>query len=43
MKAGSLSEDDVAYIIRESLKGLEYLHTTRRIHRDIKGNFEFRL
>ena len=37
MKPGSLEEHYVATILREILKGLDYLHTERKLHRDIKG------
>lgn len=37
MKAGPLSENDIAIILREVLKGLDYLHTERKLHRDVKG------
>ncbi|CAN8065478.1 unnamed protein product [Agarophyton chilense] len=33
-----MDESVVAYICREALKGLQSLHTTRRVHRDIKGD-----
>jgi serine/threonine-protein kinase 24/25/MST4 len=37
MKAGPFSENDIAIILREILKGLDYLHSERKLHRDIKG------
>lgn len=32
-----LQEDVVVFVIREALKGLIYLHSQGKIHRDIKG------
>jgi len=37
MKAGTFEEHYIAIIVREILKGLDYLHTEGKLHRDIKG------
>lgn len=39
MKAGSFEEVHISIILREVLKGLDYLHGERKLHRDIKGTF----
>jgi serine/threonine-protein kinase 24/25/MST4 len=35
-ESGPLDEQSVAYVLSELLLALEYLHSERKIHRDVK-------
>ena len=37
MKAGTFDETYIGIVLREILKGLDYLHSEGKLHRDIKG------
>ncbi|KEY69280.1 hypothetical protein S7711_01731 [Stachybotrys chartarum IBT 7711] len=37
MKPGLISEDYIAIIVRELLLGLDYLHSDKKLHRDVKA------
>ncbi|XP_065177781.1 serine/threonine-protein kinase 26-like [Sycon ciliatum] len=37
LKSGSVDESYIAAILREILRGLDYLHSERKLHRDIKA------
>lgn len=39
MRPGKFREDYIAIVLRELLKGLDYLHGEGKLHRDIKGEF----
>lgn len=38
MKPGAFREEYIAIILRELLRGLDYLHMEGKLHRDIKGS-----
>eukprot|EP00158_Paraphelidium_tribonemae_P008192 Partr_v1_DN28502_c1_g1_i2_m72693 putative serine threonine kinase len=40
MKSQPFEEIFIAIVMREVAKGLEYLHSCNKIHRDIKGNID---
>ena len=37
MKPGLIGEDYIAIILKELLLGLDYLHSDKKLHRDVKG------
>jgi serine/threonine-protein kinase 24/25/MST4 len=39
MKPGLIQEEYISIIIRELLLGLDYLHSDKKLHRDIKGKW----
>ena len=38
MRPAPVSEEYIMIILRELLKGLDYLHQDKKLHRDIKGS-----
>jgi serine/threonine protein kinase len=42
-ESGPLDEQSVAYVLSELLLALEYLHSERKIHRDVKVGITFHL
>lgn len=42
MKPGVFREEYISIIVRELLRGLEYLHSEGKLHRDIKGTLTVR-
>ena len=40
-ESGPLDEQSVAYVLSELLLALEYLHSERKIHRDVKVSISF--
>lgn len=43
MKPGRFREDYIAIVLRELLRGLEYLHGEGKLHRDIKGQYSLNI
>lgn len=43
LRAGPFDEYQIATMLKEILKGLDYLHSEKKIHRDIKGVCVFSL
>lgn len=39
MKPGKIEEEYIAIIVRELLLGLDYLHSDKKLHRDVKGTW----
>ena len=37
LESGPLDEPAIAYVLRETLRALHYLHGENRIHRDVKA------
>lgn len=40
MKPGVFREEYIAIIVRELVRGLDYLHTEGNFHRDLKGTYD---